>query len=134
MKHKFARTFLMFLAACAGSVAQEPTGKFTVSHDSHWGTAMLPAGTYVVSVHSGPVPFVIVTSQDRNAVSIMAVAEYLESAQCKSSSLELEQSGKAWNVRSLCFASQMSVYFGAEKFKPQSSSHVAELASISGGH
>ena len=78
MKRKFAWSFLMFLAACAGSVAQEPTGKFTFSHDSHWGTAVLPAGTYVVSVHSGPVPFVTVTSQDRNAVSIMAVAEYLE--------------------------------------------------------
>src|SRR5579864_7917539 len=91
MKRKFAWMFLFALSACAGSAAQEPAGKFTVSHDSHWGTALLPAGTYVVSVHSGPVPFVTVTSQDRNAVSIMAVAEYMDSPECTTSSLQLEQ-------------------------------------------
>ena len=132
MKRKFAFTFLLFLAACAGSTAQEPTGRFTVSHDSRWGTAVLPAGTYVVAVHSGPVPFVTVSSQDHNAVSIMAVAEYLDSAQCKSSSLQLEQSSEGWNVRSLCFASQLSVYFGSAKFKPQHSISAPEVASLSG--
>jgi hypothetical protein len=132
MKSKFAFTFLLFLAACAGSAAQEPTGKFTVSHDSRWGTAVLPAGTYVVSVHSGPVPFVTVSSQDHNAVSIMAVAEYLDSAQCETSSLQLEQGGEGWNVRSLCFASQLSLYFRPAKFKPQRTLAAPEVASLSG--
>ena len=135
MKHKFAYTFLLVLAACAGSAAQEATGKFTVSHESRWGTAVLPAGTYVVSLHSGPVPFVTVTSQEPDAVSIMAVAEYLDSAQCKTSALQLEQSSAGWNVRSLCFASQLSIYFGsADRFKPQRSNPAPQVAALSPGH
>ena len=132
MKRKFALAFLLVLAACAGSAAQEPTGKFTVTHESHWGTAVLPAGTYVVAVHSGPVPFVTVSSPDRNAVSIMAVVEYMDSAECKTSSLQLDQVGESWNVRSLCFASQFSVHFGPAKFKPQRSIAAPVVASLSG--
>jgi hypothetical protein len=102
---------LMFLAAHA--IAQDPAGKFTISHDARWGSAVLPAGSYDVSVHSGPVPFVLVTSESRSAVSIMAVAQYIEAPDCSASRLELEQSNGAWNVRSLCLASEVSVFFAS---------------------
>jgi len=105
--------FILLLASMSlGASAQEPKGKFTIRHDSRWGTAVLPAGSYSVSVHTGPVPYVLVTSDHRNATSIMAVARYVESAQCASSSLELEQAEGSWNVRSLCFQSSLAVYFG----------------------
>ena len=106
-----AFAFLLIVAACAGASAQDVSGRVNVTHNTRWGTAILPAGSYLVSVHSGPVPYVTVTSSD-HAVSIMAVAQYVESATCKSSSLEMEQTAAGWNVRSLCFESQVSVYFG----------------------
>ena len=69
-----AYCFLLLMTASLIASAQEPSGKFTVNHATRWGTAILPAGSYSVSVHSGPVPYVLVTSDDRNAASIMAVA------------------------------------------------------------
>lgn len=115
---KLARTFvyssLLLLAISLPAVAQEPAGKFTVAHQTRWGRAVLPAGSYLVSVHSGPVPYVIVQSEKTYA-SIMAVAQYVTSAECKGSSLELEQTDGTWNVRSLCFQSQSIVYFGLAK-------------------
>jgi hypothetical protein len=129
-----AFAFLLCVAACAS--AQNVAGRVNVAHNMRWGTAILPAGSYLVSVHSGPVPYVTVTSSDRNGVSIMAVAQYVETATCKSSSLEMEQTAAGWNVRSLCFESQVSVYFGpAEKATQQARARVApvpEVASLSG--
>lgn len=113
---KFARHIAYFLLLLVitplMASAQESNGKFTVSHETHWGSATLPAGRYSVAIHSGPVPYVLVTSEDRATTSIMAVARYMESAQCKNSSLELEQADGSWNVRSLCLASSLAVYFG----------------------
>ena len=128
---QIAFAFLLVL----GASAQDVSGRVNVTHNTRWGTAVLPAGSYLVSVHSGPVPYVVVTSNDR-AVSIMAVAQYVESATCKASSLELEESAVGWNVRSLCFESQMSVYFGpAGKVTREgraSVTRVPEVASLSG--
>lgn len=111
--------FLLLLTASLVASAQEPGGKFTVKHQTRWGSAILPAGTYSVVIHSGPVPYVLVTSEDRTTTSIMAVARYIESAQCKTSSVELEQTDGSWNVRSLCFESSVAVYFGPSEKMPQ---------------
>jgi hypothetical protein len=131
-----AFAFLLCVAACAGASAQDVAGRVNVTHNMRWGTAILPAGSYLVSVHSGPVPFVTVTSSGRNTASIMAVAQYVETATCKSSTLEMEQTAAGWNVRSLCFESQVTVYFGqAEKAAQQaraSAASVPEVASLSG--
>lgn len=128
---KFARHivyfFLLLVTTSLVASAQESSGKFTVKHSTRWGTAILPAGSYSVSVHPGPVSYVLVTSEDRSAASIMAVAQYVESAQCKSSSLELEQTGADWSVRSLCFESALAVYFGPQK------THETNLASAAQG-
>ena len=127
--------FLLAVAACAGASAQDVAGRVNVSHNIRWGTAILPAGGYLVSVHSGPVPYVIVRSNESNSVSIMAVAQYVEAATCKSSSLEMEQTAAGWNVRSLCFESQMSVYFGPAEKTTQARASVSpapETASLSG--
>lgn len=133
---QIAFAFVLAVAACAGASAQDVAGRVNVTHNTRWGTAILPAGSYLVSVHSGPVPYVTVTSTDRNSMSIMAVAQYVESATCKSSSLEMEQTTAGWNVRSLCFESQVSVYFGpAEKVTTQARASAAstpEVASLSG--
>src|SRR5919204_4269849 len=93
-------SLLLLLTVSLPAAAEGPTGKFTVTHETRWGTAVLPAGNYFVSVHSGPVPYVTVTSE-KNPVSIMAVAQYITSAECKTSSLELEQNDGSWSVRSL---------------------------------
>ena len=129
-----AFAFLLCVAACAGASAQNVTGRVNVTHDMRWGTAILPAGSYVVSVHSGPVPYVTVTSSGRDAVSVMAVAQYVETATCKSSSLEMEQTAAGWNVRSLCFESHVNVYFGPGEKATQtraSAAPVPEVASLS---
>lgn len=110
---KIAFAFLLVLTVCAGASAQDAAGKFSVTHNTRWGTAVLPPGSYSVSVRSGPVPYVVITSDDRSSLSVMAVAQYIETATCKSSSLELEQTSDGWNVRSLCFQSQVSVFFGS---------------------
>ena len=107
--------FLLLLTLSLGATAQEARGTFTVKHVTRWGTATLPAGSYSVSIHHGPVPYVLVTSDDAKAASIMAVARYIETAQCKSSSLEMEQSDGHWDVRSLCFESMLAVYFAPPK-------------------
>jgi len=128
-----AYCFLLLMTASLIASAQEPSGKFTVNHATRWGTAILPAGSYSVSVHSGPVPYVLVTSDDRNAASIMAVAQYVESAQCKSSSLELEQTEGSWDGRSLCFESTLAVYFGPSQKAAQTSiAAVPQAAPLSG--
>lgn len=130
---QIAFTFSLALAACAGASAQDAAGKFNVTHNTRWGTAVLPPGSYLVSVHSGPVPYVVVTSDDRSSVSIMAVAQYIDTATCKSSSLALEQTDGGWSVRSLCFESQVSVYFGsAEKLSHQHAGAAPQVASLSG--
>ena len=72
---------------------------------------MLPAGNYLVSVRSGPVPYVIVTSDAHSDIAIMAVGEFLDTSQCKTSSLVLEKNAGAWEVSSLCFASSLTLHF-----------------------
>ena len=127
--------FLLLATTSLVASAQEPNGKFTVKHDTRWGTAILPAGSYSVSVRSGPVPYVLVTSDDRNAVSIMAVAQYVETAQCKSSSLELEHTDGNWNVRSLCFESALAVYFGpSQKARQTNIAAVPQVATLAGSN
>lgn len=126
-------SLLLLVAASLPAAADGPSGKFTVAHETRWGTAVLPAGTYSVAIHSGPVPYVLVTSE-QNAVSIMAVAQYLTSAECKESGIELEQTGGSWNVRSLCFASQSAVYFGPAKTRNVVTAKAAPLATPPGSN
>ena len=126
-----ASFFLLLAATSLVASAQEPSGKFTVKHETRWGSAILPAGTYSVAIHSGPVPYVLVTSEDRTTTSIMAVARYMESAQCKSSSVELEQTDGNWSVRSLCFESSVAVYFGPSQKVPQTNVAITPAAALS---
>lgn len=125
---KFAKQILfsalLFASVSLPAAAQNASGKFTITHESRWGTAVLPAGTYTVSLHNDSVPFVIITSENRNPLSIVAVAQYLETATCRDSSLELEQNGTNWDVRSLCFASSVAIHFG----KPETITRTATLA------
>jgi hypothetical protein len=126
-----ASFFLLLATTSLVASAQEPSGKFTVKHETRWGSAILPAGTYSVAIHSGPVPYVLVTSEDRTTTSIMAVARYMESAQCKSSSVELEQTDGNWSVRSLCFESSVAVYFGPSQKVPQTNVAITPAAALS---
>lgn len=126
---------LLLMTVSLGASAQEASGKFTVRHATRWGAAILPAGSYSVSIHNGAVPYVLVTSDDRNTASIMAVARYVETAQCKSSSLEMEQIGGNWNVRSLCFESTLAVYFAPSQKTAQTRlAAVPQATSISGAN
>jgi len=125
----FLSTFLLLLVSLHAT-AQEGAGKFILAHEARWGTAILPAGSYFASVHSVPVPYVLVTSLDHNHVSIMAVANYIESAGCKTSSLELQQEMGTWNVHSLCIESSLAAYFKipGEKLNQQRPAQIAALA------
>jgi hypothetical protein len=113
---KFAKQILfsalLFASVSLPAAAQNANGKFTITHESRWGTAVLPAGTYTVALRNDSVPLVIITSENRNPISIIAVAQYLDTATCHTSSLELEQNGASWDVRSLCFAASVAIHFG----------------------
>ena len=126
---------LLLLFTTIHAAAQEGSGKFTLTHEARWGTAILPAGTYSATVHSGPVPYVLVSSLDHNAVSIIAVANYVESASCKTSSLELEQNDGKWDVRSLCLESSLAAYFSnrVERVNNQRRA-TAQVASLATSH
>jgi hypothetical protein len=125
---------LLLLGAVSLPVAaQDAYGKFTVSHETHWGTAVLPAGNYTVSLISGPVPYVTVSSDPNKSVSVMAVAQYVDTANCKASSLVLQQSGGGWDVRSLCFASSSTVYFNVPQ-KPSRSVAGPQVAAVAGAN
>ena len=104
-------TLLLLATVSLPLSAQDASGRFTVAHETRWGTAVLPAGNYLVSLRSGPVPYVIVTSDAHNDVAIMAVGEYLDTSQCKTSSLVLQQNAGSWEVSSLCFASSLTLHF-----------------------
>lgn len=132
--NKFVLALLLLMTSSLCSFAQEPAGKFTLTHEVRWDGAVLPAGAYTVLVHSGPVPYVLVSSDNPKAASIMAVARYVESATCKQSNLELEQSETGWNVLSLCLESYVAVHFGAatEKLADNRPSGVPEVASTGG--
>jgi len=129
-----AYSLLLLGAVSLPAAAQQPAGKFTVAHETHWGTAVLPAGSYSVSLQTGTIPYVVITSDTHNPVSIMAVAQYLETAQCKGSSLELEQNEGAWNVRSLCFESSVAVYFGPSERLNHGRTAGPQVASLSASH
>lgn len=116
LKKHLVFSVLLLLITTLHVAAQDASGKFTLTHEARWGTAVLPAGSYSATVHSGPVPYVLVSSLDRNAVSIMAVANYIESASCKTSSLQLEQNEGKWDVRSLCLESSLAAFFGKAAF------------------
>jgi len=112
-KKHLAFSVLLLLITSLHAAAQDASGKFTLTHEARWGAAVLPAGNYSATVHSGPVPYVLVSSLDHDGVSIMAVANYIESASCKTSSLELVQRDDAkWDVRSLCLESSLTAFFG----------------------
>ena len=125
--------FLLLGAATLPAVAQDAFGKFTVSHETRWGTAMLPAGSYTVSLRSGPAPFVIVTSDTRTSLSVLEIGQYVEEANCKTSSLELEQNAGTWDVRSLCFASLVAVHFGSVE-KTNRAAATPQVASLAGSN
>ena len=125
---------LAFATASLPAAAQDAYGKFTVAHETHWGSAVLPAGTYTVSLRSGPVPFVIVSSDPRNSFSIMAVAQYLDTAQCRTSSIELEQNANQWDVRSLCFASSLTAYFNPPEKADHTPTVARQVASATGAN
>ena len=131
---KIVLSVLILLTGSLCTFAQEPAGKFTLTHEVRWEGTQVPAGTYTVAVHTGPVPYVLVTSEKPGALSIMAVAQYVETAQCKTSSLELEQGQKGWSVRSLCLESSVGVYFGTgpAKLAQSRSGTSPEVASLGG--
>lgn len=134
---KFAKkivfSLLLLAAVSLPAAAQDAYGRFTVSHETRWGKAVLPAGNYTVSLTTGPVPYVTVSSDPNKSVSIMAVAQYVDTANCKASSLVLEQNSGGWDVRSLCFASSSTVYFSLPQ-KPTRSVAAPQIATVAGAN
>ena len=134
-KKHLAFSMLLLLITTIHAAAQDASGKFTLSHEARWGSAVLPAGSYSATVHSGPVPYVLVSSLDHDGVSIMAVANYIESASCKTSSLQLEQSEGKWDVRSLCLESSLAAFFGNRTAKVSNQrSAPTQVASLATAH
>lgn len=133
MKYVKTTSVMLFLliALALPGMSQEALGKVTLTHQTRWITGVLPPGTYQIALHSGPVPYVLVSSESGNGPSLMAVARYTQSADCKTSSLELEQGDSGWYVRSLCFASERAVYFGpARAVEAASVNRSSELSSL----
>ena len=133
---KLCLALLVLLAATFTANAQDARAKFTLTHEARWEKTTLPAGTYMISVDSGAVPKAIVTSEDGNRVSIIAVptvADY--SGSCKTSSVNLVREDAAWSVRSVCFnETGLALYFDTEGSKTTLAKLSPQVGSASGSH
>jgi hypothetical protein len=57
--------------------AQEAAGRFTLLHEAHWGTLVLPAGSYFISVDSASAPSrVMVRGEAKGAPSGVFLSSY----------------------------------------------------------
>lgn len=131
---KLTLALLVVLAATFTANAQDARAKFTLTHEVRWEHATLPAGNYMISVHTGTVPHAFVASADRKGPSIIAVptiADY--SSSCKSSSVNLVRDGAAWDVSSVCFnESGLALYFGATSPKTTLANVSPQVGSATG--
>ena len=133
---KLGLALLVVLATAFTANAQDARVKFTLTHEVRWEKTTLPAGTYMISVYDGAIPRAIVSSQDRNGPSIIAVPTVAESSSsCKSTSVSLVRNGEAWDVASVCFNEDgLALYFGAEPAKTTLASLSPQVGSATGSH
>jgi hypothetical protein len=107
-------TFLLVLlmAASLGVAAQDKSATFTLTRDTYWGTTLLHAGEYRMTIESSPVPKVVVYSLGENPTGVMVVPVGRDyDASCKTS-LTLTAADSASVVTSICFAeSGLRYYF-----------------------
>jgi len=114
---KILSLLLLSVAATLGAAAQDAHAKFTLPYDATWGKAVLPAGTYTVSLEFGGITKAYVSSEGGSKVAFVTVPASTEvSDACVKSAVDLERSGSRWSVRSVCFgALQLALYFPAER-------------------
>jgi hypothetical protein len=103
----FLKVIILALVAVAvipsAAHAQAYThGKFTLTTETHWGTAVLSAGSYEFMIESANPPSrVIVRRADRGYVAIV-VPTWISAANSTDTSLRLESRGQEQFVSALC--------------------------------
>lgn len=126
IRHNSTYFILFLLAACVstgilsaqvqGSIYR---GNFTLPFETRWGTAVLPAGDYSLSLNSTTMPVRATVRGENGAVLIQAEAMATQSASDKSS-LVVVRNARRGTVRSLYLAELgTAFYFAAPKAERQ---------------
>jgi hypothetical protein len=134
IRHNSTYFMFFFLAACVSTgilSAQAPgsvyKGKFTLPFETRWGTAILPAGDYSLSLNSTTMPVRATIRGENGAVLIQAEAMATRSGSDKSSLIVVRNSRRGV-VRSLYLAEiGAAFYFGAPKAERQPIAQGPEL-------
>ena len=98
---------VLFLGVLAGSSilahAQDVRGKFTLPSETHWGTAVLPAGDYKFSLDSTSFPARVTVMRVNGgaAAVLLSLASDPSARPRDSSQLKLERHGDEMFVRAL---------------------------------
>ena len=119
---KLAKKLSLMLSLTAAMTlsahAQDAQAKFKLPHDARLGNAVLPAGEYTMRLSlEGNAKAYIVPAGKGSTMIVLPVSTD-EYASCSASSVSMQRSGAAWNVRSICFAEpQIALFFAmpAEK-------------------
>jgi hypothetical protein len=120
---KFAKklSFSLSLAAALAlsAHAQDAKVKVTLPHDAQIGDAILPAGSYNITLSMEGITVAMITPADHAGPAVFALpVSTSDYAACAASSVGLERDGGAWSIRSICFAEpQTALYFAVPMTK-----------------
>lgn len=89
--------------------ASDATGKFTLTHEVHWGGVTLPAGDYTYALEQRGSPVVLLRAAS-GAPAFLVMARTTDSIASESDSLVLQRHGDEW------FVSEMVVGSVGEEF------------------
>ncbi len=131
---KLSLLFSLGAAMALSAHAQDAQAKFTLPHNAHLGSAVLPAGRYTVTVSfEGITKAFIVPADHKGAAMIALPVSTDDYASCKETSVSVQRDGADWAVRSICFAgSNVALYFPAPAEKTALASAAPAPVAIAG--
>ena len=129
-------SLLLSLAAAMtlSAHAQDAKAKFTLAHNAHVGTAMLPAGQYTMTLSFDGFTKAIIAPVDRKGTGMIVLPVSTDSyAACSATTVSMQRDGATWNLRSVCFADQqLALYFAAPAEKTALASATPTPETIAG--
>ena len=120
---KFAKKLSLSLSLAAAlavsAQAQDAKLKVSLPHDAQIGDAVLPAGSYNITLAMEGITLAVIAPADHSGPVVFALPVSTNSyAACTESSVNLQRDGAEWSVRSICFAEpQTALYFAAPTTK-----------------
>jgi hypothetical protein len=83
------------------AAAEDASGRFVLTHEVRWGTAVLPAGEYTYKLEHHSSEWLIVRAASGAPGFMMMVNSISSTAPGKPDSLQLQKVGDAWFVQSM---------------------------------